>query len=391
MNSIEKKILSKVDQNLPVAVIATATIMGALIRLSLRRIVSVDAMAWLLPWYNTISQNGLYEQVGDYNLLYQFLIWVMTKIPIPPLYAYKALSCASDYLLALGAALLAYQIGEEKKLWKGIWVYTAILLCPVVFLNSAAWAQCDAIFTAFAIFGLYFLEKERYNWAIIALGISFAFKLHAVFILPVYLFIYFSRRKFSILRFALVPATMIVTALPLLFWGRNLLDTFRIYYQQTTTYPGMAHNYPSFWVLLCQPGSEEQYNMLKTAAVLFTICVLAVIMLFWIREKYSTNGKNLMILAFLLTYTCVLFLPAMHERYGFLHEMCAIVIAVVIPKTIPLCAGLLLVSLNAYSVFLFSGTANFMVLSFVNMALYIAYIHVLKPDLKKNDNAIQHT
>ena len=74
MNSIEKKLLSKVDQNLPVIVLFAVTILGALIRLSLRRFVSMDAICFLLPWYDMISQNGLYEQVGDYNLLYQFLI-----------------------------------------------------------------------------------------------------------------------------------------------------------------------------------------------------------------------------------------------------------------------------------------------------------------------------
>ena len=140
MNSIEKKLLSKVDQNLQVIVLFAVTILGALIRLSLRRFVSKDAIYFLLPWYDMISQNGLYEQVGDYNLLYQFLIWIMTKVPVPPLYAYKALSCAGDYFLALAAALLAGQIAEENRLWKGIWAYTAVLLCPVAFFNSALWA-----------------------------------------------------------------------------------------------------------------------------------------------------------------------------------------------------------------------------------------------------------
>ena len=119
--------------------------------------------------------------------------------------------------------------------------------------------------------------------------------------------------------------------------------------------------------------------------------ILAAMMVWWIRENYATTGKNLLIMAFLLSYTCVLFLPAMHERYGFLYEMCAILLAVMIPKTIPLCIGLLLVRFNAYSVFLFGGSANFLLLSFGNMALYIAYIWMLKPMFQKNDEAIPVT
>ena len=236
MNTLEKKFLSKIDQYLPVLIILFISVVAGLVRYTLRHITSRDAVAFLLPWFEEISQNGLYVQVGDYNLLYQFLIWVMTHFPLQPLYLYKILSCIGDYLLAGVAALLVYQLDTKNKLWNSIAAYSAVLLCPVFFLNSAAWAQCDALFSSFAILGLYFIGKERYNWALISLGISFSFKLQAVFFLPIYLFVYYTRRKFSILRFSLIPATMVVTSLPLLFWGRHILETFYIYLSQEHTH-----------------------------------------------------------------------------------------------------------------------------------------------------------
>lgn len=110
MNAYEKKILEKADRRLPDLIIFLVTVMGLLIRFSLLEVVSGDAEAFLLPWHDIIRNNGLYEQVGDYNLLYQFLIWVMTKVPIPPLYAYKTLSCLGDLLLACSSALFVRQI-----------------------------------------------------------------------------------------------------------------------------------------------------------------------------------------------------------------------------------------------------------------------------------------
>jgi len=377
MNAYEKKLLEKTDKNLPVLVLILVTVIGLAIRLTLLDIVSNDADIFLLSWYDIIKSNGLYTQVGDYNLLYQFLIWIMTKLPLKPLYAYKTLSCFGNLLLAGSAALLVHRISKENKARNAVWAYTAIWLYPTVFINSAAWAQCDSLYTAFALLGLYFLDKEQHNRAIIALGISFAFKLQAVFILPVYLFCYYRRRQFSIFRFGLVPVTMIAVTLPLLFWGRNLLDTFFLYFNQTRTWPGMSHNYPSFWNILCLPDNIEQYVSMRFGVLLFTICVLAVLMLVWIQQNRKTTGTDLLLLAFILAYSCVLFLPAMHERYGYLYEMCAILIAVLIPQTIPLCVGLLVISLHIYGYYLFDVPVDHIFLTFVNIGVYLAYVAVI--------------
>ena len=209
------------------------------------------------------------------------------------------------------------------------------------------------------------------------LGVSFAFKLQAVFILPVYLFCYYRRRQFSIFRFGLVPVTMIAVTLPLLFWGRNLFDTFFIYLEQTTNYPSISLNYPSFWNILCLPDNIEQFVHMRFGVLLFTICVLAVIMLVWIQQNRKTNGTDLLLLAFILAYTCVLFLPAMHERYGYLYDMCAVMIAVLIPQTIPLCVGLLVISLHIYGYYLFGVPVDHIFLTFVNIAVYLGYLYVI--------------
>ena len=388
MNRLEKNLLEKLDRLLPVIVVVVVSALGFLVRASLRNFLGIDAISFLLPWYDLIAQHGLYEQIGDYNLVYQLLIWIMTKIPIAPLFAYKCLSCIFDYVCAAAAALLVMQVENRNRMWNGIFTYSAIVLSPLVFLNSAAWAQCDAIFVSFAILGLYLLEKENYNWAIISLGMSFAIKLQAVFILPVFLLVYYVRRKFSITRFLLIPAVILATASPLMLWGRNPLEAFGVYGIQTDRYNLMAAHYPSFWAIFCDTWSTEQYAYLKLSAIILTVGVLALLMLLWIRKQYDTTGRNLVIMAFLLAYSCVLFLPAMHERYGYMYEILAIILAVLIPKTLPLCIALLLVGLNSYGVFLFGTTTNFMILAFVNMAVYMAYMMILHRELKGSSQTL---
>ena len=104
MPKFEERILGFADQHLPLLLAALCTLLGIAVLVSLREVVSGDYKDFLLPWYNLISANGLSQQVGDYNFLYQFIIWILTKIQIPSLYAYKICSCILTGFLRLQLA-----------------------------------------------------------------------------------------------------------------------------------------------------------------------------------------------------------------------------------------------------------------------------------------------
>lgn len=75
-------------------------------------------------------------------------------------------------------------------------------------------------------------------------------------------------------------------------------------------------------------------------------------------------------------------LPSMHERYGYLYEVLAIILAILIPKTIPLCAGLLAISINTYGIYLFGVSGNWTFLVCANLFFYCAYIYSLKEEFQ---------
>ena len=72
-----------------------------------------------------------------------------------------------------------------------ITAFTVIWISPVVLFNSSMWAQCDSIYTFFALLAVYLLYKEKNIPAFVFLGIALSFKLQAIFVLPFFLFIYF--------------------------------------------------------------------------------------------------------------------------------------------------------------------------------------------------------
>lgn len=384
MTKLEKNVLTWIDEHLLILLAALVTAAGVLVRLPLMDHVSGDSYFFLLPWYEQIRENGVSVQVGNYNLLYQAAIWLLTKLPLEPIYAYKALSTVFDYALAISAALLTAELAGEQKLWKALGAYAGVLLLPTVFLNSCAWAQCDSIFCTFGILALLRLIKGKYPSAMVLLGISFACKLQAVFFLPVFLFVYYRQRKFSVLEFALVPGAMLATGLPMVFAGRNILDTFRIYAQQTETYPYMSMNYPSAWLLLTNAQEGSEYRLLSRAAMILTVAVLAMLMICWLCHKVKADGKNALMMAFLLAYTCILLLPSMHERYAYPCEILAVVLAVLLPKTIPLCASLVGISLCTYGSYLFDHEVfSLGVLALVNLVVYGGYVWYLNRELLK--------
>lgn len=386
MLKAERKLLEWADRHLQFIVIGAFCLMGLLIRWPLRNLISGDAHYFLLPWYEQIKENGLSQQVGDYNLLYQALIALMTHLPLAPLHAYKLLSVVFDYLLAAGAGILTAILAKQDKLWQGTLAFGLVLISPLVVLNSAAWAQCDAIYTCFAVFFLLALLKHRHALAMILLGLAFTFKLQAVFLLPLFLFVYYTRRKFSAALFLLIPLTMCAASLPSIFFGRSLSDVFLIYFNQTSSYPYMAMNYPSAWLLLVNGMSASAYNLLRLPAIIFTVVVLALLMLHWLRRKAVPEGQNLLIMAFLLCYACVLFLPSMHERYGFIYETLALILAVLIPKTMPLCVGLIALSVCTYGSYLFGWEClPLNTLAVINVALFVAYTSTLLRKMDTNN------
>lgn len=141
-------------------------VMSLGMRFVFRDFISVDAKNFLLPWYAKFAKKGIFalrKQIGDYNVAYQVCIALMTYLPIKPLYAYKILSCLFDYLLAGAAALIVCELIPQRKKLSGAIAFTVVLLSPIVVFNSAAWAQCDAIYGSLLLLSLYFLLKDRYT------------------------------------------------------------------------------------------------------------------------------------------------------------------------------------------------------------------------------------
>ena len=388
MFKIEKKFLEWVEKHILLFCVIGVTLISMIIRYSFREIISNDAYWCLLPWYDVIKENGgiyaLGSQVGDYNMLYQFIIAVFTYLPIEPLSAYKLLSCIFDYLLAAAMGYFVYFFSEKDRILKGTMAYMLVLMSPIVILNSSYWGQSDAIYTFFCVASLLAFCRDKYKLTFVLYGVAFAFKLQAVFLLPFFLFAYFVKKKFSVLYFGIIPVMMVILSIPGLIMGRSVAEVFTIYLNQTGSYKSITMNYPTFWNLLQSANMDAFYINMKKPAIALTVVVIALLMVAWIVKKVPMTTRNMIYMAFLLTYTCVLILPSMHERYGYLYEILAILVAFLQIRTLPCLVGMYLASFAIYGKYLFMFEINLPALSIVNTLAYIGYIVILTREMLKD-------
>lgn len=313
---------------------------------------SNDYEAFLKPWYDKIIELGkiksLKYKIGDYNVPYMFILAIFSYIPISPLILIKTLSVIFDVILAIYSSKLVYEFIKSNK--NAILIsdicFGVILFLPTVFMNSAVWAQCDSIYATFVIMSLYYLKKDKVFTSFILLGIAFAFKLQFIFILPIYILLYFKREDISILHFTIIPIVNILMCLPAIIMGRGIKDCLLIYFSQTGTYKSLTLNYPNLYSLF-----GEVFKNQSSVLVLFTIAIIGMISFYLFYRKAKIND-NIIKIGLMLAIITVYFLPRMHERYGFLAEILAVIYVFIYRKDFYLPVILQLSTLSGYFMFL---------------------------------------
>lgn len=321
--------------------------------------ISGDMGAALIPWYEEIVQGGgfnaLSHGVGDYNVLYQTLICLFSYIPLgalSPMYLYKAVSIFFDFLLALVCAwIVTREKGENYAPKIFCIVYSIVLMVPSIVLNSSVWGQCDSMYTTLCILSLYWLYKEKYCGSFILLGIAFGLKLQTVFVVPVFFYYYISRQKFSLCWFLVALGAFWATGIPAYLAGRPLTTVFDIYLHQASEYPEMIMNSISIWYFFF-----PQYKVMKLFAILLTGFLLGLFLyhLLNVGGKLRETPQSFFTVAAWSAWTCLLFLPAMHDRYGYLLDSLLILLCFFDLKFLKYAAIQVLSSGIVYTSFLFS-------------------------------------
>ncbi|MCH5275964.1 MAG: hypothetical protein J1E65_08985 [Lachnospiraceae bacterium] len=365
----EEKITDAIINNMTMIYLGAITVLGLYIRFLLKDHVSADMTTFLRPWMQTLMENGglaaLKMEIGDYNPPYLIILALMSYIPMNDVLLIKIPSVLFDLFLAISTAVFVWKYFGDKS--KAVFLYTILLLNPLIIINSAYWGQCDVIYASFLILCILFCMQEKYFGAFLLFGISFAFKQQALFILPVLVVLYVQKKQISLLHFLLIPFMNFLLCLPAIIAGRPIGNIMSIYFSQMGKYKYMTLKYYNIWFYF--PGNYDEFS---PVAIAFTLALIGTGAYWVLKKQIALKGHKLLYFSIWVVYSCCMFLPEMHERYGFALELLLVIYVVLYRRRIAICVTVCLITLAAYRHY-FMGNPPFSeeLLSVVNLACYL--------------------
>lgn len=350
-----------------------------LIRWKLMPIESADYFGFLEDWMQTIRQNGGYRslgmQISNYTSPYMYLMTLISYISTNDLYALKLISVFFDYMGAIAVFLILYHMTANLR--KSILGMAAILLAPTVFLDSAYWCQCDMIYSAFLLFSFYFFLKDNSKMSMIFFAISFTFKLQSLFLMPFFLIMWLKRRTIQLRHLLLIPVIYAVSAVPAWMLGRSFKELMLVYFNQSSTYPWGTLEYPNIYALIGEAMPDMRHAAEVSGAGTFMTIILLGCLAYYLYTKNIKLTNELMVTLALFTVAVIVYtLPHMHDRYGFLIDLFAVIYGVNNSRKLPVTCGFILVSIISFMPYLIAVhivPIQYVAIGLLALILFVGY------------------
>ena len=318
---------------------------------------------------------SLDHQISNYTSPYMYLMCLVSYLTENNLYGLKMISVVFDYLAAAAVFLIVYRLTGNVR--RSIMGMAALLLCPTVILDGAYWCQCDIIYTTFLLFALYYFFMDNSRLCLIFVGISFAFKLQALFLVPFFIIMWLKRKTIRIVDFLWIPVVYVISALPAWGFGRDFKELLGIYFDQAQSYPWGTLEYPNIYALLGEAMPDMRHaGEVSSAGTYMTIILLGCIAYYFYVKRINLTGEIMITLALFTTAIIVYSLPHMHERYGFLVDLLAIIYGMLNRKKLPAACGFMLVSVLSFMPYLIAVhivPIQYVAIGLLGLILYIGY------------------
>ena len=288
----------------------------------------------LRSWRDFIHVNGgfaaLQHDFSAYNPPYLYLLAASSYLDpwLSAITATKAISIVFDFVLAY-FVFLAVRLRYPAPSLLPIWAALAILFAPAVVMNSAMWSQADAIYTAFLAGSLYCLLKGRQARAFVLYGLSFSFKLQAVFFAPV-LFWLLAKGEARWRDALWIPLVALLALVPAWLLGRPWIELASPYLGQITgerrSSSSLSGTGMTLYIWISTSLTEWSWQFVGIAAI-----ALLLLTDFLLASRRTIHDRLPLLAAFSVIFTPFI-LPFMHERYFYPAETLSVILAFYYPR-----------------------------------------------------------
>ncbi len=343
------------------------TCLGFYFRVSLFNIKSGDYVKAFADWMRECHQAGGFAYLGikpgespastfDYNCLFQYVIVLLHYIggSIPDIYLVKSVPVLCDFICAVTIFRIVYHI-TDGNLTKSMLGYAVMMFLPTVVLNSAAWAQNDSIYTAFVLLSFLHVLKRNDNRAFVYLAFAYSFKQQAIFFVP-FIVLMWLKNKIKIRYVFWIPVVHVLAMVPAAIAGRSWGDLLGTYGRQVQMFSRLTMNYPSIYTIVSGDLNGAVRKVLISAGTMATVIIMGILAYYIYKKNFDVTGRYMVTLVVFTAEICCFCLPAMHERYGYIPEVMAVVYGIVNVKRIPICVALQVITMITYTRYLFGST-----------------------------------
>ncbi|MBQ7428170.1 MAG: hypothetical protein IJV29_00755 [Butyrivibrio sp.] len=372
---------------------------GIMARIHLFNIASGDYSSAFADWMSEIDAAGGWAYIGidpvtsdastfDYNCIFQYCLCLLYTIgggKIADIVLVKMLSCIFDFVLVFNATRVTYVLTGSVR--KSMMVMAGVTLLPTVIMNSAAWAQNDAIFTSFLMLSFYSFLKKRDFRTWLYVSIAFIFKQQTIFFLP-FLILMWLKNKTKIRYILLMPVVYFVQVIPAWIAGRSLGSLLGIYSNQVGMFSRLSMNYPNLYTVITAEISQSMRKIVIPSATLITVMLMGILAYYIYEKKFEITNEFMISLIVFTSALIVFCLPVMHERYAYIPEVFGVIYAMYGYRKFSCFVGIETLAIVTYIRYLFGSNVTYLYpFAMINLCIIL----VMGYDLYKqiNDNAVQ--
>ncbi|MFC3384181.1 glycosyltransferase 87 family protein [Couchioplanes azureus] len=358
------------------------------IRWAGRHEVTAD-MRIFYAWYDRIEAGGgfaaLDQEIGNYNAPFLYLLAILTYLPGSTLIKIKLTWCLFDVLLVY----FTYRIVALRHAGWRIPALAALVTAflPTVVVNSSLYGQCDGVWGALALGGLYYVLRGK-GWGAASLfTMALAVKPQAIFIFPVLaLTVLAGRLPWRCL--LAVPVVYVVLDLPAILAGRDPVELLTLYSpgRQSSHVPALTSNAPSAYAFF---PVTTRVDTLETLGYLFAAVLVLGVLYLLIAGRVRLDADRLVTASAVFVIGVPFLLPGMHERYFYLADVVAVALAFHRPRLWPVPVLVQAASLLSYGPFLFGTAAlvDLRILAVLMLSALVWSIHALTTVHRGSENS----
>jgi len=280
------------------------------------------------------------------------------------LYAVKLLDMVCQCVAA--GAVLRLAMLRGAKVYGALTAMFCAVLAPTMLMNAGVWAQCDAMFAMFALWGLALLLDDRPLAGCVLWGLALGTKLQSAFLFPL-LIVLFMKNRVQLRHVLALIAAAFVCQIAIVLDGQGVMNMIMRYPTQLENARwdiGLSDGMPNVYKLMLVASTREFSGMGLYLGIAGALLVVGALL----RTRRALTGDVLLLSALLLACGLPLILPQMNARSWYLAGMLAFAAAGNARRMIA--AGLIeFVSLCAYMTAIFAfDVVHVMILALLAIA-----------------------